>query len=366
MNLVNPIFFGSNRVECEHPGGTLLEEFLGEDSAQDGPLCEEWLASDQSPWQDAADAEESLEGLSRILEEDGGEGITLRDMLATNAESLLGADHVALHGQSLGFTARLIDTSVRLPITCRPDGIRARKLWNTPQEGADLWHVVETRKGADEPPLLWAGFRENVTDAMWNQAVQAGESGKMLAMMHEVPLHKGETYFFPAGMPHALGGGALYLHVRNPRDLAVRPELTYLGRQVPDTVRFAGKRADQIKDVFWRDGQSFEELDRRINLTETVLRRSDEGYYSELVGADRTDSFSVWRVEVVGRMQLSIPRPFALAVCLAGEGRIAWAAGSRELKEGEYFLQPFGVPWIEYTAFGRLSLMLVLPPSLQE
>ena len=104
----------------------------------------------------------------------------------------------------------------------------------------------------------------------------------------------------------------------------------------------------------------------RIPLAEHVLKRSDEGFYAELIGSTRTTAFTLWRVEIATRMNLTFPRPFAFVMCISGEGRMFWAGGSRDIRDGDRFLQPFGVPWMEYAARGRLTLLVVLPPNAAE
>jgi hypothetical protein len=104
----------------------------------------------------------------------------------------------------------------------------------------------------------------------------------------------------------------------------------------------------------------------RITASEHILKRSDEGYQAELIGSDRTTAFSLWRIEVLSRMHVTLPRTFAFVVCVSGEGRMFWAGGARDIREGDRFLQPFGVPWVEYAARGRLTLLVVLPPNTAE
>jgi len=87
------------------------------------------------------------------------------------------------------------------------------------------------------------------------------------------------------------------------------------------------------------------------------------GYIVFLIPALTTARFTIWRTEVVDKMEIKLPRPFAGVLCTGGEGNISYAGGTREIKKGDFFLQPFGVPWIEYNAYGRLSLIITMPPG---
>ena len=160
-----------------------------------------------------------------------------------------------------------------------------------------------------------------------------------------------DAFFIPPGIPHAIGSGILLYEVQPIDNPSVYLEGKFRGDG--DKWTPAGEIATYTKDDLLREVQS----------SNHILKRSDEGFCCELIGMDKTSDFLIWRAEVVSKMEIKLPRPFAMVLCTGGEGNISYAGGTRELKKGDFFLQPFGVPWIEYNAYGRLSLIITMPPK---
>jgi len=344
MNLLEPLFLAENRVRRPYCGGLLLDRFLDSEHPADGPMPEDWLMST-----DPVASGSEGEGLCRILSEPGGQGVSLAELLAAHGPSLLGEEHTAVFGAALGFRCRLIDTADAQPAQCCPPPADGATLYENGTSGGIGWHVLATRQREGERPSLLVGLRENATAEALGHAARENDFLRLAALMHRVDVSAGETYFVPAGAPFVVGPGVFALQA----SLAGDPE------QVgPIAVESCLEAVDP---------QAVTEDDlARIPTSQHVLKRSDEGYHAELIGSDRTTAFSLWRVEIATRMHVTLPRPFAFVLCVSGEGRMFWAGGARDIREGERFLQPFGVPWMEYAARERLTLIVALPPNAAE
>lgn len=362
MNLVDPIFFVPNRVWRCYTGGLLLDEFVGNASPEDAHFPEDWLAS----MVQAVNGEHSQgpeEGLARVADAAGNPGPLLRDMVTTHAEALLGPGHVACFGPDMALLCKYLDSAVRLPIQCHPDVATARKLYSSDYGKTESWHIVNTRRINGEEPYILMGFREGVTREAFAEAIGKQDIPTMESMLHKIRVQPGETYFVPARLPHAIGPGVFMIETQEPSDWVIQPERFCADTELSETDMWGPLSTEEGLDVFEYEGLSEADLLRRVKMDPMILNRSDEGYCAEAIGSQHTDAFGLWHVEVVGRMQLELPRPFALVVCVAGEGVMSWANGSCEIQAGQYFLQPYGVPWIEYRAHGRLSLLVCLPPA---
>jgi mannose-6-phosphate isomerase len=364
MNLVDPIFFTPNRVWRCYTGGKLLDEFVGNDVAEDGHFPEDWLASTVR----AVNGERSQgpeEGLARVADPEGNPGALLSEMIATHGESLLGPEHIQRFGTDMALLCKYLDSAVRLPIQCHPDVETARQLYSSEYGKTESWHIVNTRRINGEEPYILMGFKEGVTREAFAKAIETQDIATMENMLHKIHVQPGETYFVPARLPHAIGPGVFMVETQEPSDWVIQPERFCADTELSECDMWGPLTPDQGLDVFEYEGLDESELLRRVKMDPMVLHRSDEGYYAEAIGSHHTSAFGVWHVEVVGRMQLELPRPFALVVCVAGEGVMNWANGSCEIEAGQYFLQPYGVPWVEYRAHGRLSLLVCLPPSAE-
>jgi len=344
MNLLEPLFLAENRVRRPYGGGLLLDRFLDSEHPADGPTPEDWLASTDP----AADGAEG-QGLGRILTEAGGQSVSLADLLAAHAPSLLGEEHTAVFGATLGFRCRLIDTADAQPAQCCPQPADGATMYEQGTSGGIGWHVLATRQREGEKPHLLVGLRENATVEALERAARENNALRLAAMMHRVDVAAGETYFVPAGAPFVVGPGVFALQTSLAGDLPQVGPIPVESR--PDAIDPRAVTKDDLG---------------RICVSEHVMKRSDEGFHAELIGSDRTTAFTLWRVEIATRMHLTFPRPFAFVMCISGEGRMFWAGGARDLRDGGRFLQPFGVPWMEYAARGRLTLLVALPPNASE
>ena len=337
MNLVSPVFFSSNRVCCTYKCGGLLDAFLDSVPLNEENFSEEWLASvEPSP-------QNPQEGISEVIDETGFGGTPLPEFFTANADSVFGADFIIRHGRTFPLQLRLIDTSERLPIQCIP---AAPELGGKPK----TWIVIGTDEADGAEPCIMLGFKEGITPELIAEAAQL-DDGRLEMMTHSIPVKAGDAFFIPPGLPHAIGSGILLYEVQPVDNPSVYLEEKFRGDG--DKWTPAGEIATYTKDDLLREVQS----------SNHILKRSDEGFCCELIGMDKTSDFLIWRAEVVSKMEIKLPRPFAMVLCTGGEGNISYAGGTRELKKGDFFLQPFGVPWIEYNAYGRLSLIITMPPK---
>lgn len=323
MNLVSPIFFNSNRVCGCHKGGKLLDAFLYATAGDSKNFSEEWLVSIEPSH---GNKNNPREGISEVIDEDGLGSALLPEFFAANADSVFGADFIIRHGRGFPLQLRLIDTSEQLPVQY------AQK--------PKAWIIIDTDRSGGTEPCILLGFREGITSECVAEAASLND-GRLEMMTHNIPVNAGNAFFIPPGIPHAIGSGILLYEVQPADNSNVRFE-----------EKFCENTATYTK----------EDLLREVRVSDHILKRGDEGFCSEIVGSGCTKDFLIWRAEIISKIQVKLPRPFAGVLCTGGEGNISYAGGTRKIKKGDFFLQPFGVPWIEYNANGRLSLIIAMPP----
>lgn len=109
---------------------------------------------------------------------------------------------------------KLIDAADRLSVQVHPDDDYAARVEND-RGKTEMWYIVDAAPGAE----IICGLRPGVDRAAFAEAVRAG---KIDTVMHRQPVRKGECYFIPAGLLHAIGGGILIAEIQQNCDLTYR------------------------------------------------------------------------------------------------------------------------------------------------
>lgn len=139
-------------------------------------------------------------------------GITVGELLQSNAETLMGKSTRA--GGEFPLLIKFIDAADRLSVQVHPDDAYAARVEND-RGKTEMWYIVD----ADENAEIICGLADGIDNAAFCEALQKGELMSALKMQK---VHAGETYFIPAGLPHAIGKGILIAEIQQNCDLTYR------------------------------------------------------------------------------------------------------------------------------------------------
>jgi mannose-6-phosphate isomerase len=78
-----------------------------------------------------------------------------------------------------------------------------------------MWYVMD----ALPQSCLYAGFRPGVGRRQFEEAL---DSGGVEALLHRIPVKKGDAIFVPSGRCHAIGGGCLIAEIQQNSDTTYR------------------------------------------------------------------------------------------------------------------------------------------------
>ncbi|MHB9071394.1 MAG: class I mannose-6-phosphate isomerase [Sedimentisphaerales bacterium] len=357
-----PIFFASNRVWRCYTGGALLDRFVGKTPELDGHLPEDWLASTVH----AANGTHSQcpdEGLTRTILPNGKQGSLLTDVLKQHTEDILSQKHIAKFADNSGVLCKYLDSSVRLPIQCHPDAALAQRLFNSRFGKTECWHIINVRRIDGQEPYILMGFKPGVTREVFAKAAYAEDSAAMEQMLHKIPVSPGQTYFVSGRMPHAIGPGVFMLEVQEPSDLVITPERYCADVRLTDKEMWGLLPPEQAIEVFDFTSQTEAELLGRVFAQHKVIAKTAELEVCEIIGKSFTDAFGLRKAIVRGTGRIELPGAFAIIVVEDGHGMIRWAGGEKNIKRGDYFLQPAALPWLEYQTGQKLDLLICLPPA---
>lgn len=137
-------------------------------------------------------------------------GKTLAEVLKRHPE-YLGSK---VKNGELPVLVKFIDAKQDLSVQVHPDDEYAQE-----HEGdngkTEMWYVIDAEEGAS----LIYGFKHKVTEEILRHALETGTLDKHL---QKVEVHKGDTYFVPAGTIHGIGRGILIAEIQESSNVTYR------------------------------------------------------------------------------------------------------------------------------------------------
>src|SRR5262249_37266263 len=82
----------------------------------------------------------------------------------------------------------------------------------------EAWLFVEARDGESE---AWLGLREGVDPEEYRSWIDRQDVGALVSSLNRLVVKPGDLIYVPAGIPHAIGGGALSVELQEPTDFSI-------------------------------------------------------------------------------------------------------------------------------------------------
>jgi mannose-6-phosphate isomerase len=181
-------------------GGALIDRLRGEPE-HDGAYPEDWLGSVVAASNPGRD--EPFAGLSRL-----DRGPYLRDAIRANPDAW-GTPNLLV---------KLLDPVERLPVHAHPDREFARTHLGSDYGKTEAWIVIATRQAEAE---VWLGLREAVERERYRDWIERQDTEALLGSLHRLTVRAGDVVYVPAGVPHAIGAGALVVELQEPTDFSI-------------------------------------------------------------------------------------------------------------------------------------------------
>lgn len=109
---------------------------------------------------------------------------------------------------------KLIDAEADLSIQVHPDDEYAKE-HTTDLGKTEMWYIIDAKPGAH----IIYGMKEKYPRYVIEKAIENGELEKL---MNYVDVKKGECYFIPSGMVHAICGGILIAEIQQNSNITYR------------------------------------------------------------------------------------------------------------------------------------------------
>ena len=331
-----------NRARRNYRGGKLLDLWEGLPTGQDGDQPEDWLASTTTA---------SNPGLPPIADEGlatiemDGRHVKVADLFAEDPAYWLGDNHVRKIGVQLGFLVKLLDSAMRLHVQAHPTREFAREHLNSRWGKLETYVILTVREGVE--PFIRLGFQRAPSPAEWRRIVLEQDIAAMDACFERVPVERGEVWFIPGGLPHAIGSGLLVLETLEPTDLVVRCEFEREGIVVPPDARFMGRDPDFALKVFDMNSRSVEDVTKQYRIEPRIVRSDIACRVEELIGPELTDCFAIQRLVAIKPYCHRKSPLVHIGVVTRGEGELHVRGDRIHMRQGTRFLLPAAAEQIE-------------------
>jgi mannose-6-phosphate isomerase len=278
-------------------------------------------------------------------------GLTLKDAIARDPQTFLGAAHVAAWGVDPMLLVKLLHTGERLFVHLHPSDDFAATHLREPRGKTEAWAIVAVEDGFDAYAAV--GFTRPVSAEEAMAWFDEQDTDAMLAAMHRVPLAVGSTLLVPAGVPHAIGPGITLVELQQPTDLSILLEYQGYNGLTADDASLGLDPATAIAALDrrpWTD-----DAVRTLAAAPRPVRADTVRLFPE--SADRY--FRAERVRVTGSSRLDAE--YSIIVVTDGTLRMAHRGGSVSISAGDTVLVPFGAGDIEVVGNG--VLLRAMPPA---
>ena len=261
-------------------------------------------------------------------------GVSVGDLLRDCPDELMGKSTVA--DGDFPLLVKLIDAADRLSVQVHPDDAYAARVEND-RGKTEMWYIVD----ADEDAEIICGLSDGIDNAAFSAALQKGE---LMSVLKVQKVHAGETYFIPAGLPHAIGKGILIAEIQQNCDLTYRV-YDYDRRQTDGTLR-----------------------ELHINKACDVIRRFDDAEidairYSRGIPASSEDVLAdcdYFRTEkhTLSKNAFTVLQNGYLRhlLCVAGDGTLEYGGTSYSFSRGASILLPASLQDLTLSGAGTVLI----------
>ena len=143
------------------------------------------------------------------IENGEAQGLTLREYAEKiGMESLCGKKYADKDFYDFPLLVKLIDAKDNLSVQVHPDDCYAHS-HGIDSGKTEMWYIVDAKPGAQ----LVYGLRDG-TDITSDEFLKATSDGNISSYLNYVDVKKGDIYYIPAGMVHAIGEGILIAEVQ--------------------------------------------------------------------------------------------------------------------------------------------------------
>ena len=142
-------------------------------------------------------------------------GNNLEEIIEVYMGELVGEQNFERYGLEFPLLIKYLDCNDRLSVQVHPNDELAEERHQSFGK-TEAWYIAECKEGA----AIYLGFKDlNITREEYIAAVA---ESRLESMLNRVEVKKGDCFFIPSGMLHAIGKGCLIAEIQQNSDLTYR------------------------------------------------------------------------------------------------------------------------------------------------
>lgn len=334
-----------------------MDEIEGKKSPADSHFPEDWIASLTKAVNPGRE-QFMEEGLSKVNLD--GTDIFFKDLLEKYPKELLGEKHINKYGISTSFLLKFLDSAIRLHIQCHPTIAFAKQFLNSNFGKTEGYYILDTREDV-ETPFIFLGFQYPPEKEEFKLAIENQDITFLESCFEKIPVKKGDVFYVPGGLPHAIGEGVFMIEILEPTDLVVRIEFEKAGYTLPESARFMEKGIDFALNMFDYTPVSVEKVQSDYFIKEKLVLESEYAKEFEIFNETITDRFRMNKLLVRGKHRLK-KEGFYILIITGGKGKIKSGKDSYNVEFGDKFIIPASTGSIEIDSSPAIEMILAMPP----
>ena len=303
--------------------GTVLHKSIGDES----DYAESWELSD---YHDQVS----------VVQEGGLAGATLRDLVRSRGDELLG--NALGPRDQFPLLVKFIDAHQSLSVQVHPDDVTGRRLANDNGK-TETWVILDTLPGS----LIYAGLKQGVSRDEFASAIH---SDKVEHLLHSFEPRPGDCILIEAGTVHAIGAGVLLAEIQEMSDATFR--IYDWGRKGPD-----GKP----RPLHFKEAMESIDFDRGpVGPLSPVAKPIAAGGTTERLA--RSPYFAMERLSLVEPALVGDPDRFTIVMGLKGNSTIEHGGNRVPLDFGQTLLLPAALKQCEIAPRDAATVLTCVVP----
>ena len=269
------------------------------------------------------------DGMNTII---GGEfdGLTMQEYIDKNGFGVVTNKEL----DRFPLLIKFIDAEDNLSIQVHPDDEYGMKTANSLGK-TEMWYVIDAKPDAK----LVYGLKKDVTVDMLREAI---ENGTVEEQLNFVNVKKGDVFFIPSGLLHAIGAGILLAEIQQNSNITYRVyDYNRLGKDgKPRELHVE----DALNVIVNRTEEEIDKIRFSTNAKNSNLLASCEFFTVEKHSIDADFEFS------------TNAESFNSILCLEGSGKIEYDGEIFPLSKGDSYFIPAGLG--KYIVAGNLEIIV--------